>query len=174
MQANFPACLKFILKWEGGNDDDPDDPGGRTSRGVTQREYDAWCSLHKSPTGDVWKCTDATVESIYHQAYWNPYCDALPAGVDLMFFDIAVNCGMHEAIILLQRALRVTADGHFGMVTAATVRGVNDVASLLRTIAEELVGYYKSIRGFRKYGKGWMNRTEDCLNRALLLYAGAV
>jgi len=31
-EANFPKSLHYVLENEGGNDDDPDDHGGRTSR----------------------------------------------------------------------------------------------------------------------------------------------
>ena len=31
-EANFPKSLHYVLKNEGGNDDDPDDHGARTSR----------------------------------------------------------------------------------------------------------------------------------------------
>ncbi len=46
MISNFAASLAFVLQDEGGNDDDPDDHGGRTSRGITQRVWDAWLQLH--------------------------------------------------------------------------------------------------------------------------------
>ena len=35
--ARFQRCVAFVLQDEGGNDDDPNDPGGRTSRGRTNR-----------------------------------------------------------------------------------------------------------------------------------------
>ena len=44
--SNFDACVALVLASEGFNDDDPRDPGGRTSRGVTQREYDIWRRTH--------------------------------------------------------------------------------------------------------------------------------
>jgi hypothetical protein len=37
---SFTASLPFILRWEGGFVDDPNDHGGRTNKGVTQRVYD--------------------------------------------------------------------------------------------------------------------------------------
>jgi lysozyme family protein len=163
---NFHACLAFVLKWEGGNDDDPQDPGGRTSRGITQREYNAWCALHKLPEADVWACKQSTIEEIYHAAYWSPHCDSLPVGLDLMFFDCAVNEGPHEAIVFLQRALGVTADGHFGLVTAAAVAKVSS-ERLIRQIYAERQAHYRSLRTFRRFGKGWLNRLSACLKTSL-------
>ena len=40
--AAFEASLPFVLRWEGGFVDHPNDPGGRTNKGVTQKVYDAW------------------------------------------------------------------------------------------------------------------------------------
>jgi lysozyme family protein len=166
MDTNFKTSLAFVLKWEGGNDDDPQDPGGRTSRGIEQREYDAWCELHKSPSGDVWKCSDATIEVIYYHSYWLPYCDPLPLGLDLMFFDANVNQGIRESTLFLQRALGVSADGHFGIVTMAAVKRLPHVKDLINQIDAERNAYYRSLRTFQRFGKGWMNRLADCVATA--------
>lgn len=40
--SGFTRAITFILKWEGGFSDDPDDRGGRTNKGVTQKVYDTW------------------------------------------------------------------------------------------------------------------------------------
>lgn len=43
MLGNFDKAVSFTYLDEVGNDDDPADPGGRTSDGIEQREWDAWC-----------------------------------------------------------------------------------------------------------------------------------
>src|SRR5579872_6059569 len=121
MQSNFAKALAFVLKDEGGNDDDPADHGGRTSRGITQREYDAWRTEQGLATQDVWDAPQADIESIYHEEYWDPYCDAFPSGPDYLYFDMAVNAGPYRAAVLLQRALGVTDDGRIGPVTREAV-----------------------------------------------------
>lgn len=167
MLNNFKPSLTFIRKWEGGNDDDPDDPGGRTSRGITQREFNAWCVLHNAAHSDVWACSDDTVDQIYYHQYWMPYGDALRKGLDLLFFDMCVNTGMHQATLLLQRGLKVTDDGHFGLVTMQACREHQDLPKLLKDIHARRQRFYKSLRGFRKYGKGWTRRDDECLAAAL-------
>ncbi len=119
--ASYPICYPWLRKSEGGNDDDPDDPGGRTSRGITQNEYNAYCSIHSLPHGDVWTAPEITIDAIYKSSYWQPYCPQLPAGPDYVFFDENVNAGLHEAVLILQRALGVASDGHIGLVTMAAV-----------------------------------------------------
>jgi lysozyme family protein len=159
MDANWPVCLKAILEQEGGNDDDVDDPGGRTSRGITQREYNAYRHLHGlEGLKDVWAASDQEVADIYHTSYWLPYCPQMPSGVDLVYFDEAVNAGPHEATLLLQRALNVNADGHIGIVTMAALKQANPVF-IIKKFSDLRRAYYRSLRLFRKYGRGWLNRT---------------
>ena len=166
--STFAACYPWLRESEGGNDDDPDDPGGRTSRGITQHEYDAYCTLHDFPHGDVWKATEQAIGSIYESSYWQPYCHQLPPGPDYVFFDENVNAGLHEAALILQRALGVAADGHIGMVTLAAVAKA-DPAHLVNAMSDERAKIYRQMRGFWKYGKGWLRRVEFCRQKALTL-----
>jgi lysozyme family protein len=97
MKANFPACLAITLKYEGGYSDNPRDPGGPTCRGITQRVYDAY---RHGPLGyrSVRYIAENEVQDIYRHQYWDAIRgDDLPAGVDLIAFDIAVNSGPGRA-----------------------------------------------------------------------------
>lgn len=165
MDVSFPRALAWVLQSEGGNDDDPDDPGGRTSRGVIQKEYNAYLQLMGRPSSDVWQAPQADINSIYQRSYWLPYCPLLPYGVDYTFFDENVNAGLHEAVLILQRALGVTADGHIGMITTAAWKNT-DPATLIDAMAQQRVLVYKQTRNFWKYGKGWLARTETCRQRS--------
>ncbi|HEX8838259.1 MAG TPA: glycosyl hydrolase 108 family protein [Candidatus Acidoferrum sp.] len=147
---------------EGGKDDDPHDPGGRTNEGIEQREYDAWCRLHNTSSGDVWNASEPTLTEIYRVQYWNPYCDFMPKGVDLVFFDINVNQGQHFAVVSLQQALGIEADGHFGLVTAATVKDIKDPADVVRSMTAQRIHRYHGTAGFPRYGDGWLYRAADC------------
>ena len=170
MQSSFAAALKFVLQDEGGNVDDPADSGGRTSRGITQREYNAWCFLHQSPGGDVWQASDATIQAIYLQQYWFPHCDALPKGTDYLYFDMAVNMGPSQATRLLQHGLGVGVDGAFGMVTMAAAQQAN-VKDLIEKVSQAKVTFYKAIEQEHpqdvKFDRGWMNRVANVKIRAL-------
>jgi lysozyme family protein len=170
MKEDFAQALKFVLQDEGGNDDDPADAGGRTSRGITQREYNAWCQLHNSPSGDVWVATDATVAAIYYQQYWLPYCDSLPKGTDYFTFDMNVNMGSRQGTILLQRGLGVADDGFLGVVTMAAAQKAN-VKDLIGKVSDLKVAFYKEIEREHpqdvKFDKGWMNRVVNVKARAL-------
>lgn len=178
MIGNFQACLAFTERpdIEGLKcDDDPHDPGGRTYRGIEQTEYDAWNYLHHVSTGDVCKAQPAVLSAIYEHSYWQPYCDLLPKGADLMHFDTAVNEGPVPAVTFLQRALKIHADGHFGVVTAASVRqciATGGVKSLISNFANERRAAYHRMKQFGRYGEGWLDRVSKCEQAALEMANG--
>lgn len=158
-QSRFSLCLPYILKEEGGNDDDQHDPGGRTSRGIIQREYDAWRTTHGESRRDVWTASDEEVAAIYEQQYWLPWCPKLHAGVDLVYFDMAVNSGPHRAVVMLQEALGVRADGHIGIITMGAESAANPVR-LITNYSDRRRSFYHSLHTFKYFGKGWLARTQ--------------
>ena len=42
MDDLFKRALQFVLKWEGGYVNNPNDKGGATNKGITQNTYNAW------------------------------------------------------------------------------------------------------------------------------------
>lgn len=178
MEANFKQSLAWVRHEEGGNDDDPDDSGGRTSRGITQREWDAYCRIIGQPHSDVWKAPDSAIDDIYHRSYWMPYCPTMPPGIDYMLFDDSVLSGPVTAIMTMQRALGVAADGHIGAVTSAALTHA-DPKQLIEAVAQARLRRYEQIIAHRpkdaKFRRGWRNRVAYVLaNAKTLLGAGNV
>ena len=64
------SALKFVLRWVGGFVDLPDDPGGRTNKGVTQKVYDQWRARQGAAPQDVKLISEDEVHSIYEAGYW--------------------------------------------------------------------------------------------------------
>jgi len=136
MTSNFPTALQFVFEhecvYEPGHEDDldhvtwedtPGDPGGLTKWGIDQASH---------PHLDIKNIDRAQATQIYHDEQWSRCrCDDLPQGYDIAVFDIAVNNGAGEAIMLLQRALNesgslaLAADGYIGPVTLAALLGIN-------------------------------------------------
>lgn len=96
--SRFDDCLRFVLQWEGGYVDDPDDPGGATNHGVTQGTYSAWLRRHGQPDRSVETIPPSDVAAIYHADYWLPVAQSLGAPDDLAAFDTAVNCGVKRTL----------------------------------------------------------------------------
>lgn len=181
MEKNWARAYKVIRVYEGGNVDDKRDPGGRTSRGVTQRVYDAFRDSVGKFKRDVYSATDDEVENIYHAQYWETSkCDELPAGIDLMVFDVAVNSGIKRAYKLLQAALRsqgardIRVDGTPGLVTVNAAKLNEDHDKLAQAMADARLAFYKSLSTFATFGRGWKARNANCVKIAQAWATGSV
>lgn len=168
--SNFKASLAAVLKAEGGNDDDPQDHGGRTSRGITQREYDAWRAEHSLLRQDVWKASQQDIEAIYHEEYWDPHCDILPIGADFLLFNMAVNAGPFRGAKILQKALGVNPDGRIGPMTREAIRAA-DPTKLIEDYSAQSRAFYLGLHQPR-FTKGWLNRVEFVRKTALEMVKG--
>jgi len=90
---DFEKALKFVLKWEGGYSNDPNDPGGETKFGICKRSY---------PELNISKLTLEQAKEIYYKNYWlKSGCDELPYPFNIIVFDTAVNMGRRRAIEFL-------------------------------------------------------------------------
>jgi lysozyme family protein len=164
---SFDICLPEILHSEGGLADDPDDPGGRTYRGVIQRNYDAYRRGKKLPLQDVLKMSNWELYEIYQRNYWfEAGCQQIPADysrLQLLHFDCAVNCGPTAAIKLLQTAVGVKADGLFGPKTLAAIQSFTQDVAVAR-YADARKHYYDLIIKRRptsaKFRRGWFARVD--------------
>lgn len=157
----FLVCLPFTLKQEGGNSNDPHDPGGCTHDGIIQREYDKYRQSGGEPLQSVYLASTDEVNDIYYTNYWLPHCPQLQTGLDLCFFDQCVNEGPFEAIKLLQRALGITADGLWGDQTLAAVKAIANVPNIISAYSQARKNFYISLPRYRYFGAGWIRRTND-------------
>jgi lysozyme family protein len=156
------TALQFVLRWEGGFVDHPNDPGGRTNKGVTQKVYDAWRGRQSLPKQDVKVITDAEVHAIYQGEYWLPArCDRLDSPLDVVQFDTAVNMGVGRAVRFLQGALGCGVDGNFGPGTAQAVADC-DLGATVAAYCQRREDFYRTLaKNNPKLGvflKGWLNR----------------
>ena len=165
--SNFQASLKLVLTSEGGNDDDPADHGGRTSRGITQREYTAWLAENHRVNLDVWKAPQSDIDTIYHDEYWNPWCDSMPIGIDYVFFNNSVLDGPNRAIKILQQSLGLAADGRIGPVTRAAFENADPTNTVIK-MSDCSRNFYLSLHQPR-FIKGWLNRVDFVKKNALLM-----
>ncbi len=168
--GNFKASLAAVLKSEGGNDDDPADHGGRTSRGIIQREYSAWRAEKGLSNRDVWQASDDEISTIYHDEYWGPVCDLLPVGADYLLFNMAVNAGPHRGSVILQQALGVNPDGRIGPVTRQAITKIKS-QDLINNYSAASRAFYLSLHQ-PKFTKGWLNRVAFVRETAITMVKG--
>jgi lysozyme family protein len=159
MTKNFRDCLELVLKHEGGFVNHPKDPGGITNLGVTKRVWEEWIG-HPATEKDMRELTPALVAPMYEMKYWRTsYCEKLPRGLDLLVFSMAVNAGSGRSVKLLQNAIGVVADGVIGPNTMAKINEAN-VETLIDKFSEARTAYYKGLKLFPVFGRGWLNRTD--------------
>jgi lysozyme family protein len=170
--ADFQKSLKRILAYEGGNANNPNDPGGRTSRGITQVVYDRWADKHKVSRGDVWLASDATIAAIYKENYWNRIDgEKLPEGVALCIFDAAVNSGLAQTAKWVQRSLKIKVNGDFGPATIDAVISCVDQVQLIKDICSRRLAMLHSLPTWKHFGKGWLSRVRSV--QAMSIYDAA-
>lgn len=159
MSKNFTDCLELVLKHEGGFVNHPKDPGGMTNLGVTKRVWEDWVG-HEVDEKAMRALTPAVVAPMYEMKYWRTsYCEKLPRGLDLLVFSMAVNAGAGRSVKLLQDSIGLMADGIIGPRTMARINETN-VETLIDKFSEVRTDYYKGLKLFPVFGKGWLNRTD--------------
>lgn len=170
MRDNFERCLAEVLKHEGGWSDHPADPGGATMKGVTIGTF-AQFKGRKVTKAELRAISDADLRAIYRRKYWDVVKgDDLPAGLDLVAFDAAVNSGPGRGARWLQEALGVTADGRIGPATIEAARAANAGAIAIGACQIRL-RFLTSLKTWPTFGKGWTRRVE-AVQRAALDMAG--
>lgn len=172
MQDNFEKCLSLVLVHEGGYADHPHDPGGATMKGVTQRVYDAYRRNHGLDPQPVRQITDREVQQIYKRQYWDRVCgDWLPAGLDYVAFDAAVNSGVSRGAKWLQQALGVRPDGIVGEKTLEAAKAC-DPEDAINRACDARLRFVRSLRTWKYFGKGWSRRIAGVRRQAVYM-AGA-
>lgn len=163
MKGSFAIVLPRVLAHEGGFVNDPDDPGGPTNRGVTQRVYDGYRKRNGLAPRSVRGITAEEIHEIYRDQYWDAVRgDDLPLGLDYAVFDYAVNSGVKRAAQHLQEVLGVNQDGVIGERTLAGAVDRESI-SLVEQYVERRMKFLRSIKkggGWKKYGKGWTRRVQ--------------
>jgi len=155
MADRFSECLEFTLQYEGGDSNDPRDPGGATRNGITQGSYDTWRKQNGRPTQSVFKMNTLERNAIYLANYWNAMaCGTRPPGVDLALFDAGVNSGTKRAL-----------------EWKSAVPGTDRVATIKGICARRL-SFVEGLRTFAIYGKGWRKRIAACEAEAIKVAAG--
>jgi lysozyme family protein len=157
MQGNFKECLDLVLKSEGGWVNNPNDPGGETNLGVTKRVWEEYVG---HPVESLKKLTKEEVAPLYELKYWRPcYGEVLPRGLDFVVFSMGINAGPGRSIKLLQSSVGCVPDGVIGPATRRLISDSNS-ATLIAKFSESRREYYRSLKTFPIFGKGWLARVD--------------
>jgi lysozyme family protein len=157
MIGNFKECLDLVLKSEGGWVNHKDDPGGETNLGITKRVWEEYVG---HPVESLKKLTKEDVAPLYEQKYWRPcYGEVLPRGLDCVVFSMGINAGTGRSIKLLQLSIGCVPDGVIGPTTRGLISDSNS-ATVIAKFSESRREYYRSLKTFPIFGKGWLSRVD--------------
>ncbi len=157
----FQRAFALLSVHEGGYVNHPKDPGGATNKGVTQRTYDAYRERIGQSPRDVRQITDAEVETIYRNQYWNAVrADDLPRGVAYCVFDAAVNSGPGQAVKWLQRVIGVKVDGVVGDETIGMARAMS-AHKLIHAYCDMRLAFMKRLKHWSTFKNGWRRRVHE-------------
>lgn len=161
----FEQLVERVLDREGGYVNHPDDRGGPTNYGITQRIYGDWLASKGQLFRNVRDMTKAEARQIYFELYWkNSKANALPSNVQEVHFDAAINHGVRRAALLLQAAAAATQDGAIGPKTLAAVAAMDKDLLLMRYLVLRYRFYGDIIKRDRKqlsFITGWLDRIRE-------------
>ena len=168
MIENWKASLAAVLEHEGGFVNHPADPGGVTNLGCTKSTWEKWCGREVT-VDEMKKLTPEDVSPLYQEKYWDKVSgNLLPAGVDYMMFDTAINSGPGRAVKLLQETVGVTADGFLGPMTLNAVTS-QPPAAVINSFLDHRLVWLQSLPTWPTFGKGWARRVEEVRAAALTM-----
>lgn len=169
MRAPFSVAFEQTIGHEGGLSLDRADRGNWTSGTVGVGELRGTkygISAAAYPDLDIAGLSLAASRALYFRDYWLPMRgDDMPEDIAIEAFDAAVNHGVRAATLMLQRALRVDADGYIGPVTIAASHSVDPARFVARFNGERLA-FYTDLPTWASFGKGWARRVAAQLRRA--------
>lgn len=167
----FDKILPIVLKFEGGYVNDPNDSGGATNFGVTQKTYNLFRKAQKVSPQDVRYITQDEVHKIYESFFRDSFSDRFVGThprTALVHFDFSINAGTAQAAKTLQRAVGgLLIDGIIGPKTLAGVN-LSDDLSLALDYLNQREKYYRLISDGstiqreknKKFLKGWLWRNN--------------
>ena len=165
MLTGVAKIINDIIQREGGYCDKSADRGGPTKYGITLSTLTRWrkCTV---TIDDVQMLTEAEATHIYLNEYVIlPGFDKLKdLNLQELVVDAGVNHGVHEATVLLQRAVSVIEDGILGPQTLNLVNSLPEPFVWLRFMGYRLRFYAAIIShdgSQLEFAEGWLNR---CIN----------
>ena len=163
--ADFLRHIEPLIRKEGGYklSQHPDDRGGRTYAGISQRSNPNWRGWELLEKGAPFEEIHDATHELYREDYWDPISgdDLLKDDTAEIMFSCAVLSGPRRSVILAQQAVSVRRDGVMGPVT---LKAVNEMSVELFECRFALA----RINRFREicnrdpsqdaFLRGWLNR----------------
>lgn len=186
--ADYKKFFPFVVRWEGGYVNDPDDSGGATNRGITWTTYN---SLAKSvfginPTETHFRSLTANDAEKIFLWFWNKatYKNAVRSQaiseVLTSWFWGSGGDGLKDFQKMLNEKFgqKLAVDGAIGAKSVQAINSI-DEQKLFQASIERREQWFRNLAKRRpkdaKFLDGWLNRLNDFSTRhANLLKAGGI
>lgn len=166
--ASVEKLAPFILKWEGGFVNDPDDLGGATNKGVTLSTYMQYCRKKGYPVPTIERLknlSDREWTEILKTMYWDRWkADQIEnqsvANIVVDWIWASGNYG----IKIPQKLLGVTVDGIVGPKTidAVNSRNPRELFDMIKIARFDFIeDICRKRPANNKFKRGWLNRIND-------------
>lgn len=168
--ADVNKLAPWILKWEGGFVNDPDDSGGATNKGVTIKTWKQ-VGYDKDGDGDIdikdlkLLTVDDVIKVVLKPHYWDRWKadEIVSQSVANICVDWVWASGK-PGITRVQKLLGVKQDGVVGPKTLAALNSRSPLP-LFGAIKQERIKFIDEIciknSKNLKFKKGWLNRLND-------------
>lgn len=164
MNDNFSSALAFI--WQKGLDDPSDGPhstvgdaGGLTVGGVTQATWNSAVTAG-IVVGVLGKASTPQLRLVLQAKFWGSLCDALPHGIDLLYFNGIVMSG-HFPRLVQQCCgfMGDDVDGWIGPESLKTIRS-REPETFIDAVSGAHYQYLTTLAGWAEFGGGWTHRLK--------------
>lgn len=175
MRQTFDTVMNWVFTHEGGYSSDRADPGNWTGGKVGKGQLKGTkfgISAKAYPNLDIRNLTKEQARALYKRDYWDKVKgDDLPAGLDYVAYDAAINSGPAQSAKWIQRAAGVSADGIIGAQTLAAIDTAarKNEEALISSATSQRLAFLRRLSTWSRYGKGWQRRVDDVLSNSLKL-----
>jgi len=174
--AEFNLAFKKMLGHEGGYNNDPDDLGKETYKGISRanhKNWQGWSQIDKyKGNSDFPAILDADarlqkeIEDFYRRNFWSPLnADQISnQAIAASIFDFSVNVGIVTGVRLIQSIVGTKADGLIGEQTLKRINTL-DFGYVQAAFTLAKINHYKAIvkkhPTNKKYFYGWVIRALE-------------
>jgi lysozyme family protein len=175
---DYRDAIKKVLQHEGGFVNHPNDKGGPTNWGVTQKTYNEYMSKitgrpYQSTLDEIKSMPIGNAINIYKFLYWDKMSgDKIKKyAIAAAIFDQAINRGTTAAVKQAQRVLKnnfnypsIAEDGVAGAGTLTALNTIDEAKFLNSYLQESILAYKKIVQNNPTqtvFLNGWLKRVES-------------
>ena len=174
--ANFNKAFDEIIGTEGGYTNNPNDKGGPTNWGITQKTLASFLGRAVS-VEEVKSLTKEFAKTIYKRNYWDTlHLDLMESDfLAGLLFDQGVNFGVGKAAKRFQSAINalgsnLTVDGDIGPATRLKLNQYSELQVANEFIKASQDGYADIVAkdaSQNVFIRGWINRSQAMMDKMI-------